>query len=1079
MFHFMKVRSGGRLSVLQTGIRRRRAYAESLEQRLFLAGDVLATSSSMVAFVTENQSMWGPNGPPVIDSGLLFAGTEWDASIHPLLGSEAANNFIQLNAATSGRIGLDFQAILDPGSVDANYGGQASLEVIEGDGNAFTINSQVLGSPTGSLQTQSPNIDLESNFIFELAASLGIRAEVGTPDLQLTVPTVRFETHCAFPGTIFQVCAPVPIFGTKVVTVPGLTFARFDEEIISFDISEAIELLKITNREIRIFEQTVASAEEGENLSFSFDLGFDPLAGLDISAIDEKNPKKDDKPHNTEFKDLFDLGLSFSMGDITVEVPTLNLEEDTFTTVGGETGLRTSGATNLARIDVDADFLASFLFGLPPLGATAGISIGPISLFEFSYDLLDVDLGPQFSIGQDFEFLPELLVTMDFSEPVVIGGVEVSQYTMSVGSSVDASFAGASAGQDLVITPTYKLANQFRNTTNLLVAPQLDVLALGASFDTFLGPVFDAALFDPPPITGPPATVATLFNQTYKLGGFVPVTGDVLLVDFNQPPEIGAENLIVAPTVAEGSPLILSGSFADPDSGQTQTVAIDWGDGSEVTLLELPVDVKTFEAPPHRYADDASAPYAISVTITDDAGEIDDAQTSISVFNVPPTLTPSGPDAVDEGAMYTLDLAATDPGDDTIASWTIDWGDGHSSTVDGTTTSVSHTFADGDARRTIQISATDEDGTYDADPLPVAVHNVGPSVSLSGSSLNLDSYGLPVPFSGVRGQTLHFAGAVSDQGFDNPYADPPTEETFTYVVEFGDGTSTGVLAAMIDAVGSPGVPTAASFAESHVYTEAGTYALRVTVKDDDGGETIVMQDVTIAAASQQVGGDLAVGGTMGNDDLHFNSTNVPEVTEVEITGASLGAFSGSGRLLVFGQAGDDEIQLAGSVQMSAWIDGGAGNDRIKGGAGNDVLLGGEGDDLLVGKSGRDLLIGGGGADRIVGNDEDDLLVAGGVVFDDPLAALTAIVREWTSAHNYQTRIANIKGLTEEQGIAGAADRFNDDYFLRIGLSVRHDDETDKLTGSAGDDWFFLDQVLDKATDLKDEAFASDLEFILG
>lgn len=1078
MLHLMQLRRLGRQRVSTCGLGRHRAAAEALEPRHLLAGDLLASSTSAVQFVTENQSMWGPNGPPIIDSGVLFAGTEWDASINPLLGSEAANNFIQLNAATSGKIGLDFQAILDPGSVDASFGGQASLEVVEGDEGTFTIQSQMVGSPTGSLQTRSPNIDLESNFVFELAASLGIRAEVGTPDLQLTVPTVHFETQCAFEGTIFEVCAPVPIFGTKVVTVPGVTFASFNEEIISFDISEAIELLKITNQEIRIFEQTVATADDGENLSFGFDLGFNPLTGLDVSPIDEDNPKKDEKPHDTEFKDLFDLGVSFSMGDVTVEVPTLNLQENTFTTVGGDTGLRTSGATNLARIDIDADFLASFLFGLPPLGATAGISIGPISLFEFSYDLLDVDIGPQFSIGQDFEFLPELLVTMNFSEPVEIGGMAVSQYTMPVGSSVEASFAGANAGQDLVITPTYKLANQFRNTTNLLVAPQVDLLALGASFDTFLGPIFDAALFDPPPITGPPANLATLFNQSYTLGGFLPVLGDMLLVDFNQPPEIGPEDLILAATVDEGAPSVLSGSFVDPDSDQTHTVTIDWGDGSAAAVLELPADVKSFQAPVHSYADDAPTPYAISVTVTDDEGESDDAQTSISVLNVPPTLTPSGPDAIDEGALYMLDLIAADPGDDTIVSWAIDWGDGYSTQVDGTTTSVSHTYADGDANHSIVVSATDEDGTYNAEPLNVTVNNVAPLVSVAGSSLNLDADGLIVPFSGVRGQTLQFTGAITDVGFDNPAGSPPTRETFTYVIDFGDGTPTAALAATVNTVGSPGVPTTASFGASHVYTEAGSCTLIVTVTDDDGGETIITQDVTIAAVSEQVGGNLAVGGTVGDDDIHLDPTDVPDETQVALANADLGTYQHTGRILVFGQAGDDDIQVAGSIHTPAWIDGGAGNDRLKGGGGNNVLMGGEGDDLLVGQTERDLLIGGSGADRIVGGGEDDLLIAGSLVFDDMDAAIAAIMKEWTSDHDYQTRLANLRGKTEADGNWAFGDRHNEDFFLRLGDSVVDLDAGDKLTGSSGDDWAFLDLTTDKATDLKDEAFAEDLTFIL-
>ena len=39
-------------------------------------------------------------------------------------------------------------------------------------------------------------------------------------------------------------------------------------------------------------------------------------------------------------------------------------------------------------------------------------------------------------------------------------------------------------------------------------------------------------------------------------------------------------------------------------------------------------------------------------------------------------------------------------------------------------------------------------------------------------------------------------------------------------------------------------------------------------------------------------------------------------------------------------------------------------------------------------------------------------------------------------------------------------------------------DADKLTGSQGEDWFLFDSDLDRATDLKHEAFTNDLDFIL-
>jgi hypothetical protein len=51
-------------------------------------------------------------------------------------------------------------------------------------------------------------------------------------------------------------------------------------------------------------------------------------------------------------------------------------------------------------------------------------------------------------------------------------------------------------------------------------------------------------------------------------------------------------------------------------------------------------------------------------------------------------------------------------------------------------------------------------------------------------------------------------------------------------------------------------------------------------------------------------------------------------------------------------------------------------------------------------------------------------------------------------------------------------------FDDLGGTVKDaDTDRDTLAGSAGDDWFFLDTANDRATDLRDEVFASDLDWI--
>jgi len=86
--------------------------------------------------------------------------------------------------------------------------------------------------------------------------------------------------------------------------------------------------------------------------------------------------------------------------------------------------------------------------------------------------------------------------------------------------------------------------------------------------------------------------------------------------------------------------------------------------------------------------------------------------------------------------------------------------------------------------------------------------------------------------------------------------------------------------------------------------------------------------------------------------------------------------------------GNDVIELSASIDIVAYIDGGAGNDNVTGGSGNDTitggagkntLSGGDGDDRINGSGGRDLIFGGAGADRLYGGAGNDTIDGGGGV----------------------------------------------------------------------------------------------------
>lgn len=445
--------------------------------------------------------------------------------------------------------------------------------------------------------------------------------------------------------------------------------------------------------------------------------------------------------------------------------------------------------------------------------------------------------------------------------------------------------------------------------------------------------------------------------------------------------------------------------------------------------------------------------------------------TTLTVTNVAASVGsitgPTAPQAVN--TTVTVSASFTDPGmlDTHTAVW--DWGDGNTSagviTESGGSGSVtgSHAYAT-PGSYVVTLTVADDDagvGQSIFQYVVVYVPNQAPTADAGG------------PYTVVRGGTVQLDGSAS--------SDPnQPASSLSYVWDLdGDGAfgETGAGAHRGDEVGAR-----PNFSAAGLDLPATlTVALRVI---DSGG----LQDEDCAQIEVKIidlGPDhcnpgataLIVGGTLGDDHIVFSPGSTAGQVRVSLNSVDLGTFSPTGRLIAYAQAGDDDVQVAGSISLSAWLYGGDGDDRLKGGAGDDVLLGGAGDDLLVGGQGRDLLVGGFGADRIVGNADEDVLIAGACRFEADEEALCAIMDEWTSDRSFAERVANLRG-------EGVGPRLNGHYFLTTegsDATVSDDAAADLLTGSAGLDWFFADLdagTADRITDPHSAEFAADLDFIL-
>jgi PKD repeat protein len=287
-----------------------------------------------------------------------------------------------------------------------------------------------------------------------------------------------------------------------------------------------------------------------------------------------------------------------------------------------------------------------------------------------------------------------------------------------------------------------------------------------------------------------PGTYTVVATVTDNLGASS-TQAAVVTVVANQPPQA-----LLSVTPATGiSPLTVTVSTAastDVD-GTIASSVIAWGDGS---ISPGPTATHIFATP---------GIYAITATVTDDRGASSNAMASVSVgANQPPvarlTVTPASGIAPVTATASTM--ASTDT-DGTIASSTVDWGDGASSTGP-TATHVYNTPG------TYLVSAcvTDDRGAKSctgakflvlANQAPLAKLTVTPTTGIAPATVTATTSG-----------STDADGTIASAG-----------------INWGDGTST------------------AAASGSHIYTRAGTYTITATVKDDRGATSTVTSTVTM------------------------------------------------------------------------------------------------------------------------------------------------------------------------------------------------------------------------------------------
>ncbi|MDT4928025.1 MAG: hypothetical protein QOF92_892 [Pseudonocardiales bacterium] len=237
-----------------------------------------------------------------------------------------------------------------------------------------------------------------------------------------------------------------------------------------------------------------------------------------------------------------------------------------------------------------------------------------------------------------------------------------------------------------------------------------------------------------------------------------------------------------------GATVAFNGTGSSDPDGTIAGYSWTFGDGG--TSIQ--------SAPSHTYV--TSGTYQVKLTVTDNRGGTNSVTKSVTV-NVPTNQSPTAVfSATPTNLSVAFDSTGTGDPDGTIATYAWDFGDG------GTSGAVSPTHVyGGPGTYSVTLTVTDNQGAPNSVTHSVTVSepaNVSPTAAFTATPS-----GLSVGFDGT--------GSVDSDGTIAGYA-----------WTFGDG----------------GTSTAAS--PTHVYPDAGTYPVQLTVTDNRGGSDSVTHNVT-------------------------------------------------------------------------------------------------------------------------------------------------------------------------------------------------------------------------------------------
>ncbi|SPP66892.1 hypothetical protein NITLEN_90147 [Nitrospira lenta] len=511
-------------------------------------------------------------------------------------------------------------------------------------------------------------------------------------------------------------------------------------------------------------------------------------------------------------------------------------------------------------------------------------------------------------------------------------------------------------------------------------------------------------------------------NLTFSVTDGVVTTSEVVTITVTEVNVAPVLTAIGPKTVAEGTLLSFTISATDADA---PTQALVYSATGLPAGAVFNAATRTFSWTPT----EAQGPSTNNLTFSVTDGVVTTSEVvtiTVTEVNQAPVLQPITSKTVNEGSLLTFTAAGSDADQPAqILTYSLASGAPSGAAIMATTGVFTWTPTDGPGAGPYSVTIQVTDGVATASQtFVITVLNVAPTATVT------------VPASAVAGVDLSFSGVIGDVGLS---------DTLQVSWNFGDGVTLPFLAAARGTVTT-----------THQYATAGTYSVTLTVKDSNGAQTSVSRSLSVVTVGlttdpwDATKTALGINGTNNGDNITVAPSGTANY-QVTINGQSTIIAKPTGRIIVHGWGGGDNITINSAITTPTILFGDAGGDNITGGAGPNVIFGGAdaSGDNLTGGAARDILIGGGGGDNLTGNGDDDLLIGGTTAYDTNLVAMCNLTAEWLRTD--QTYSQRVSHLLNGGGLNGT-------FTLNV-TTVFDDAVGDNLSGNAGTDWFFAKVAL--------------------